>query len=278
MRKILCLSYGLFSALSLKAQLSTATISTTNSFSIHDAFARKLEFSSENATLDRFGSRSQIGWIREYDRLGYNALDSINSSGRNLMQRSVVNGLRETAAALPFTKGWQEWAENLYIGSIGNTAEEQLNTSSATPSPSEVSWWRQIKADGNLNYGIRFDDPSAYATVRIGHWLDNPALILHGKLYYRPFENMRMDLNMIAPLPYGEVSGGISFNPTSLDGQSDTTASIRFSHGLLNASRWSNSGRIADSLTFFVGASYNQREANTTVETGLSFNLPWGKQ
>jgi hypothetical protein len=210
------------------------------------------------ASLDRFGDITRLTWIKINDRFNYASLDYFNTSGKEVFEKTAVNGLRETAAHMPITDDWYAWAGSLWKGAIGNTAEEQLGGASVVPTESERTWWQKVKASSGFTGGWRLDDPTLYGSVRFGHWLNNPALIVHGRINYRPLDKTSAELNAIVPMPFGEISGGVSFDLLKLNNQS-MTAYARISHGLLHS----------NAIFWFVGLSYDQRNRNTAWQCGL---------
>ena len=104
-------------------------------YTFQASLADKLGIHGTRSYLDRHGWQTQVGWAYNQERLDYEFNDKVNSTGRSLFKRTLVNSLRETAAHLPVTEGWQMWAENLYVGLLGNTAEESIKPDSITPSP-----------------------------------------------------------------------------------------------------------------------------------------------
>ena len=281
MKKIMLLvfSYG-YAVLTTSAQTNSTemsasmpTLSVSNSYSLWRSFDDNIEKSATTATQDRFGDLTRLTWMRLTEHIDSFTLNYVNESGKEVFEKTAINGARETIAHLPITRDWYEWAESLWTGSIGNTDEEHLGSTTPAPTESERSWWQRIKSDGNISYGARLDDPAAYITARFGHWFDNPALIIHARVNYRPINRSQVEVNAIAPIPYGEFSCGASFDPLQ-SSQKSFSAYARLSHGLLNYHPADSKTRFTDSILVFVGVNYGQRYGVTSYQFGFTSHLP----
>ena len=103
--------------------------------------------------------------------------------------------------------------------------------------------------------------------------MNNPAAIIHTRLYYRPFDEVRLDLNFVSPLPWGELSGGITVNTLRMEQAGDLVASLRMSHNMIlnpieRPAHW------LESLSWYVGIGYNYEARSTQVEFGFGGHLP----
>ena len=232
---------------------------------IWETLGNKMERSGTDATMDHFGPLTTLSYINLSDTIGYRTHDYISSTGRDTVERTAIDSLRETAATFSIAQDWK-WLDDLWAGSIGNTAEENYNVVSITPSESEKTFWQNIKSDGSMNYGIRLDNPSIYTTIRAGHWLHNPLFIIHARINYRPINRSNADLDMAIPLPFGEMSGGISFD--LIGSRRATVTSFRISHGFLNSNSI-HSTHWLDSMSCFIGVSHNDVQRVTQFQTGL---------
>ncbi len=211
------------------ARTQTITLNSTNEAVGWAAYPRELEIRATTAYLDRFGYQTAIGWTRlaEIDRYEIHA--HVASAGKDVMRRSVIYSLRETAANMPIALGWHDWAENLFAGTVGNTIEGDVNTLSPLPSSAEASYWKQMKSDGSLSYGLRpFEgNPYGYIGTQWGHWRGNPAAVTLVRWHYDPIRiASTIDGQISFPLPYGsQLSIGTSFRPERI-GSSDLNPGV----------------------------------------------------
>ena len=246
----------------VNADILSPLINTNYSYSFWTTLGTKMDKTSRNAAFDRFGPTMYLSNFKITEKLGYKGIDYMNSAGEEVMQKTAVNGLRETLADLPATKEWKNWMEDLWVGTFGNTAEEDVGRGLAVPTESEKTWWQKMKSNGNFAGGWRLDDPTLYGSARFGHWLNSPALILHARINYRPLNKTRAEINAIVPMPFGEISGGISLELLRSDNKS-MVSYFRFSHGLLHS----------NSMFWFAGVNYYHQNKALLFQAGFNMNL-----
>ncbi len=172
-------------------------------------FEREL-IKSQNILFDRLGPLAGYQFTRDIQFKRYGIYDEVNSMGRAAFERVVENSAQETALALlpvdewmeilPLDK-WQGFAQGLFQGSFGNTAEQELADVSSTFSTTEASW-HEAGRDNTLRYGIRpRTAPYLYAASEIGHLEDRPALSMEARVRYIPFNRVETSLTAVIALP-----------------------------------------------------------------------------
>jgi hypothetical protein len=241
-------------------------LSQTNEMTVLDSYSRELETRGTAAYIDEFGYPSMINWVRASDAKGYGINASVASAGKSVMRRTVLYSLRETAAEMPLSLGWRNWAENLFAGTIGNTAEGEINTLSPMPSATEASYWKQLQSDENLFYGFRpiEDRPYAYIGTQWGHSGDNPAAITLIRWHYDPLRTAsKIDAQVSFPMPgRSQFSIGTSFQP-------ERAVSAGFRPGMSTRWVWAFGHSPLDGGCF-IGAVVGN---GSRIDAGISF--PW---
>lgn len=184
------------------------------------AFPRELGTKGTPAFLDRFGPGTALRWTRSFNSDGYDFHNRISSAGRGFVQSMFINAGRETAVQWPEIEDWKDWAGNLFIGTIGNTAEIGTESVSSIPTASELSLWQRMKDDGIVSYGIRLFDgnPYGYVGARWGHWHNEPIVLSLVRLRYDPIRlRPKIDAQITMPLPCSsQLTMGVSFDPSRL--------------------------------------------------------------
>ena len=227
--------------------------------------------SGQDAALDHFGDVTHYSWMKLTISHGYNTLPFLNEAGEEVFKKTFVNGVRETLGGLPVAQSWDtKWLGEIWSGSIGNTAEEEFHPGSIVPSESQKTLWQRVKTDGCFIGGVRLDDPSINGSARFGHVLNNPFLIVHARFGYQPMDRSIASFDFISPLPFGELSGGLSCNAIEFDSRSMVTY-VRVSHGLLSNGK--DSSHLISSLFWFVGISHSHATRALDYQAGINWRI-----
>ncbi len=251
-----CIGCSVFTA---QAQTNTTNSTVLDADNWKNSLEANFEKSGSIAFIDRFGGQSELGWMQINEQFEYGAIDYINRAGINVMQKTALNGIRETVADLPGPKYWSTWAEMFWVGSIGNTPAKDFSMDPLAPTEAKKTLLQKMKEDGNLEYGVHFEDQSAYATIRAGHWFDN-SFILHTQVQYQPVDRTRLNTTLIVPMPLrSEICGSISFDLLKSNDRG-TIMSVSLSHGLLTPSH----------LTWYAGIIYRPERHETVYQAGLN--------
>lgn len=194
--------------------------------------------SGSTAALDRFGPQTQFDWAQRSHN-GYVFFSEWNSAGRSVMQKAFINGARETAVGFPGIEQWNDVAANLFTGTVGNTREEDLDPLSSVPTASQISWWKEMRDDGDVRYGFRpFDEkPYVYGSIV---WRDRQGKVIciaDSRFRYVPPAGAHIEEKMILPLTKSwQVAAGASFDPERIGSNgSDSRASMSLSRILTDA-------------------------------------------
>jgi len=192
-------------------------LSKTNEVTMSDFYSQELGTRGTAAYINGFGYPSMDNWTMKENADGYKIHARVASAGKSVMRRTVLYSLRETAAEMPLSLGWRNWAENLFAGTIGNTVEGEINTLSPTPTADEASYWKQLQSAENLSLGFRpFDgNPYVYTGMKLGHSGGDPAAITLIRWHYDILRMAsKIDAQISFPLPgASQLSVGTSFQP-----------------------------------------------------------------
>jgi hypothetical protein len=248
-------------------------LSKTNETALTDTYARELGTRGTAAYINGFGYPSMNNWIMEEDIDGYGIHADVTSAGKSVMRGAIFDSLRETAANMPVAlewkgraDGWKDWFENLFAGTVGNTAEGDVRSMSSVPSADETSYWRKLQSAGNLSYGFRplEGNPYVYMGTQWGHSGDNPAAVTLVRWHYDPLRlTSKIDAQISFPLPgISQLSVGTSFSPEyAMKSGFKPEMSVRwiraFGHSPLDGN-------------CFIGAMVGD---NSRIDAGLNF--PW---
>ena len=196
------------------------------------------EFGTPDTFVNHLGSPSMFQWATIYERGTVNYIEAINAAGQRSFEDAANYGLREAAISYFPVEEYESYAEatgiSLLHGIIGNTAEEQRSMISAIPNASEYSWWRQARADGAYDYGLRpfNSSPYLYGHVRVGHYAGQPFATISGRWYYdvkHSSDHMAIESTFNMPRNYG-FQVGTSFDPFKATDSQQTSFSFRLQH------------------------------------------------
>lgn len=216
---------------------------------------------------DAFGPPSYLEWTRRLNRERYGIHDHFNSLGAGATSHLIGYSVRETAMAILPIEEWKSFGR-LLLGSVGNTAEERTDATSASFSEADQSWRQQLYQNRVIQYGVRpwRRDPYAYFATRVGHWggpEDLPVFVFEGRVGYTLFRSSKVEGRLILPLPHRfQVVGGIATDVSRLtsDHTNPTVMSARLEYA------FNQSGRTK---AMYVGAQSGGRE--TLLAMGFTF-------
>ena len=172
-------------------------------------FTREL-VKNQTLLFDRLGPPAGYELTRLAQVRGSGMFTEMSSRAAGAFERVLQDSAQETALAffpidewleiLPLDK-WQDFAQRLFQGSLGNTAEQELADLSPTWSASESSW-RNAGEGGSLRYGIRpRTAPYFYIASQIGHFEGRPALAIDARARYLPFNRIQTTIAATIALP-----------------------------------------------------------------------------
>ncbi|MEK7641724.1 MAG: hypothetical protein AAB365_01900 [Patescibacteria group bacterium] len=136
---------------------------------------------------DRFGSPSSLSWMQLQSAQGYGIHEYMNTYGGKTIYKIMGAAAREAAVETFPVGEYEDMGRNLghrvtkffgglFRGSIGNTAEEDMQTVSATPSYNSLRHivnfeWNDSKDPWSGEYGWRpwRDNPYVYLNSNLGH-------------------------------------------------------------------------------------------------------------
>jgi hypothetical protein len=172
-------------------------------------FSREL-IKNQPVVFDRLGPPAGYELTRQSQIRRYGMFSELSSRATGAFARALQDSAQETALAifpvdewleiLPLEK-WQNAAERLFTGSLGNTTEQELGNLTPAYSASE-SWWRRGEHDSTLRYGIRpRTAPYGYIASEIGHFDGRPALAIDARLRYLPVNRIQATFQATVALP-----------------------------------------------------------------------------
>lgn len=208
------------------------------SLDFEDRYRQEL-VSSSLTFADQFGPASTISWIRKIDRDGYSIYDDITRAGTGALSDTAVYALRETAVGVWPLDQWEDFPRELVVGSLGNTAEERIDPLSTAYAPTETSWWRRMRDEGTIQYGIRpfRTNPYVYASaVWRGHG-GRPIAYFHARCYYTLLRSEKISGQIEIPLSNSwRISVGGEAVPSKLDGdRSNRSMTFRIERAVLSS-------------------------------------------
>ncbi len=169
------------------------------------------------------------------EEAGANLRIVYNNAGKNVIQQSIANSLRESFLKFPGISNLGDWTTTLIAGSIGWTSEQSVKPSNRIPKASLILWWQEMRDNKIILYGVR---PNySYAGFNVGHLDDGPLATEHVSLRYDPFKvrsSLEEQLAIFLPCSTILMLGGSYgvFDINNRDHQLDYFASI--SHPLGN--------------------------------------------
>lgn len=224
---------------------------------ITGTYARELN-SVQRLYFDRFGYPANIDWILRSDDGSYSIHENFASSGKNLFSDSLIYSARETAVKTAPLAEWEHsteqwgrdnenaasWIMRFFAWTvrtaIGNTAEEDLNIVSATPSYQSLKHlrkfnWQSENGIWRTLYGWRpwRDNPYVYLNNAIGHNKDRPliytSLRCYGYLRPSDFGLLKLETQAIITLTkQSQLVFGAALYPFNIDSpEHPTSASLR---------------------------------------------------
>ncbi len=280
MKKTLCLiCIGLW-AITAKTQTTnkiTSVLGQTYTFTNLSAIEAKsvsttwleiwqdqLENQTSIVMSGTFGWQSVFSWTRKAEKKGFQFNLSYTDSGKNGLQRSFLNSVRESAVRIPgfFESG--DWIENGVIGFFARTSEESVHTTGLTPEASQMTFWQEILANNGNYYGARLSH--VYLGTPFGHWSDGqPIGTAFARLHYDPIllhSSVDEQISLFLPLSFN-LTLGSSYE--LIDLRSD-----------MNGLKWSATlthtfGKNWYEAIAFANISTNERETLATAGVNYSF-------
>jgi hypothetical protein len=202
-----------------------------------DIYMSYVEQESSISAFDSISWSSDPNWIIRSETDGYAVISEWNSAGQSVMKHSFLDAGREMAAHSEIVDewrnwdGWKGWFAWLFVGTIGNTAEERLSPTSPVATASQISWWQARREDESLFIAPHFLDmrPYLYQSSVWKRHSGKPILFEDLRLRYVPSDSMRVEEETIIPLTASwQVAVGASGNPM-LIGRTDSDSKITLS-------------------------------------------------
>lgn len=217
------------------------------------------------ALSDTFGWQSTARWLHEADR-GIDLNVSYANAGRSAMQHAALNSLRESIVKAPGVLDSKNWFENLIVGTFARTTEESIKPVGQTPIAAQMTWWDEMRSNGNLAYGFRPLDGYFYGSARFGRWFNGkPIGIALARCHYDPI--------LLRSSVDGQVSFFLPYSSTLTFGSSYELVNLRGDKRELN---WSVSvthtvGRGWYEGVIFASLSTNDNEMLASTGWHKSF-------
>jgi|GEM_PF-1755212 hypothetical protein len=203
--------------------------------SLSDTYLEYIQKSGSVSAFDSVGWSSDPDWILRGEYNGYSVISEWNNEGESVIRRSFLNAGREMAAHSEVVEKWRNWdgLEGwfawLFAGTVGNTAEEQLDPISPMATASQISWWQTRREDESMLFAPHFLDerPYLYQSSVWKNHSGKPILFEDIRLRYVPSDSMLVEEETIIPLTSSwQIVGGFSIDPIHLNGsRSDSRAS-----------------------------------------------------
>lgn len=199
----------------------------------------RFETSSSTLVWDKFGSTAGFDWVTKSEDDGYRVVSEWNTAGRSVVQNSFTDAAREMAVHSEFveecedSRGWKGWIAWLFIGTVGNTAEEHINITSPSVTASLIAWMRARREDESLLIAPHFLDtrPYLYQSSVWKKHSGEPILFEDFRVRYEPLRSMRVEEETVIPLTSSwQFAASMSIDPMRFDRPgSGSGASFSFS-------------------------------------------------
>ena len=200
---------------------------------------------------DRFLG-AELDWARAVANDGYDLHDQVDRTGYQLFRHAVFSSLREEISH-PFRRMMESRTESifgaLFAGSIGNTAEENLDVLPRNYGENERLWLESVPPAGNIGCGLRPWNGYAYANARLG-------------------PRFATDVRYVWDLKAGKVEAHLVYKV----GRVRLLSGIVFKADSANQAEWSG-GAAYDSrpLTCFVGLTRQGSVNSAVLQASLVF-------
>ena len=216
--------------------MSGISVTNNNGRSIWKIYTDKFDMGGTTVFMDRFGTRSEVGWIWDMDKNGYGIIGQLGKSGRDAIENAFGYAAQETAMTSLHVEEWEEDTEGtpwnipvrLFRGSFGDTVGERATDLSTIPSYAveEVSFMEYMSDGVKGGYRLLKKNPYLYADTGIGRHSDGRRLALVGfRCYSRLMDRKNIGIPEVEPHiiillhEHWNLQGGTSFYPTRFDGE-----------------------------------------------------------
>lgn len=234
-------------------------------------FHREMLKSSTITVYDKFGPFNHLDWIRARDVDRSTFVDDYNKQGRKAVEKFLTYGARETAMAYYHIDDKldlaQEFFYDLIHGSIGNTVEQEVSSTSENYTAAEGQLVQNEVRNGTYKFGIRIrTHPYVYFRLRFGTSDKKPVILMETRVQYRGGENIE-ELIFI-PLPYEWY---MRISASIIPSQISNT---------LNDNRWKASWSLSHQVgnypwegAMYIGLAVDSPSdpSRTTIRTSLRF-------
>lgn len=242
-------------------------------------YRQEIEKNGQEISFDRFGGPSAFNWTRKINKENYEIHQRVINTGRDVFIDTALDSLRESVVALPNLSidYWEDFEQKSFFrflsGSIGNTTEERLDPTSASPSTATIgnSRWQRTRKTNILRYGIRPWDGYSYIDADIGRLGEKPILRSNFRIV-TPLDDrigmVRIQEQIIIPFTdQSQLVIGGSFDPTKFNSSDRPPVfSARLEH-ILKKSRIPG--------VIYASVKSGPYEGHQEVLTSVGFFAPW---
>jgi hypothetical protein len=215
-------------------------------------------FMLSDTFVNRLGRPQELNFVlHQQDGHGYT--EYLNTAGRNAFARALVYSARDTAVEhFPlesYQNDWEQIGWRFIRGTVGNTAESQIQPVGIQYIASDYSFLEGTRNDGKIDYGIRpfGTSPYAYASFKF-----DDSLYLYARYHYTLFGRDSFELQATVPLRNRyELVFGASIDPLRLHDPESQTVSCQLRHSVDRSMfvDYFTAGLFANKNGWSVGAS-----------------------
>jgi hypothetical protein len=177
-------------------------------FLFSERLAVALDSRAHHVFADRLHAFNVVKWKLE---LGSSDSETFpqrtTSAAQAAFTKSVTYSLRDAVAESPlmvWLEGRQEFIATLLRESIDSVEEEAVSPLDGSYGLVERSWWKSLRQDGAIRYGIRPFRTSPYAFTSFAVRDREEVLFMsHVRYFYDDLADHRFEIAMSVPLAYG---------------------------------------------------------------------------
>lgn len=192
----------------------------TTPFLFVERLAFALDRRADNVFADQLRSFNMVKWSLSLNTVNDDFRDRTDSAAKGALSKSISHGFRDAIAESPFMLWLEDRQATLAAflkDSIDSAEEEAVSPLDASYGLVEQSWWRNVRRNGALRFGLRPFRTSPYAftsfAVRDG---DEVLFLGHLRYYYDRLAEHRLELATSIPLVHGYILDvGTSYRPLS---------------------------------------------------------------
>lgn len=134
--------------------------------------------------------------------------------------RALNRGAREMATSTALIENTEDYLHDFIVGSIGSVEEEKIKPTNLLPQYAEQSWWKKVRNNGVLRYGIRpfRTSPYAYLSMKVKDDDGSELFLFHLRYRFKSLESHKAEALFAIPLRYGwELNTGFEYSSSKRD-------------------------------------------------------------